>query len=166
MKKVILIIDGREIEAQVNEEGLKLIEKKREFGRQKENKPYFFFDGFLNLQSEFEKLVGFNEERYKTGNYFLTEKECADAARVVSLWLRMKRFADEHNFENVNFKDYETVKYAILYNFRTNNLCVGFTWWLTDAFQIYFNSKETAQKAIDEFRDDLIWYFAEYGKDS
>lgn len=166
MKKVILIIDGNEIEAQVNEEDLKLIEKEKEFGRQKENKPYFFFDGFLSLQSEFEKLVRFNEERYKTGNYFLTEKECADAARVVSLWFRMKRFADEHNERKFDFDNEKTRKFFISYDLGKEKLVFFPSVGIKSAFQIYFDSAETAQKAIDEFHDDLIWYFTEYGKDS
>lgn len=166
MKKVTLIIDGKLIEAQVNEEDLKLIEKEKEFGRQKENKPYFFFDGFLSLQSEFEKLVRFNEERYKTGNYFLTEKECLDAARVVSLWLRMKRFADENNENSVDFNNKNINKYSIYFSFNNRCFEISLNNAYKDAFQIYFDSEKTAQKAICEFHDELMWYFTEYGKDN
>lgn len=166
MEKVTFIIDGKEIEAHVNEEDLKALENAKNFHRQSKNKPYFFFDGFLNLRSEFEELVDFNEYRYKTGNYFLTEKECEDAARVVSLWLRMKRFADENNENSVDFNNVDINKYSIYFSFNNRCFEISLSNAYKDAFQIYFDSTETAQKAIDEFHDELMWYFTEYGKDN
>lgn len=166
MKTVKLIIDGKEIEAQVNEEDLKSLENAKNFHRQSKNKPYFFFDGFLNLRSEFEELVGLNEERYKTGNYFLTNKECENAARVVSLWLKMKRFANEYNKENLKLTDDCQEKYFIAYDFASEVLRIDWRYHWQDTFQIYFDSQETAQKAINKFHDELMWYFTEYEKDN
>lgn len=166
MKTVKLITDGKEIEAQVNEEDLKVLGNEKNFHRQSKNKPYFFFDGFFNLQSEFEEFVGFNENRYKTGNYFLTDKECEDSARVVSLWLRMKRFADEHNEGSIDFDNRGKTKISICFDDKMGQITMGYYVCVKNAFQIYFDSEETAKKAIDEFHDDLIWYFTEYGKDN
>lgn len=166
MKKIKLIINGKEIEAQVNEEDLEALENAKNFHRQSKNKPYFFFDGFLNLRSEFEELVDYNEYRYKTGNYFLTDRECADAARVVSLWLRMKRFADEHNEGSIDFDNRGKTKISICFDKEMRQITMGYYVCVKNAFQIYFDSEETARKAIDEFHDELMWYFTEYGKDN
>ena len=236
MKTVKLIIDGKEIKAQVNEEDLKALENEKNFRRQSKNKPYFFFDGFLNLRSEFEELVDFNEYRYKTGNYFLTEKECEDAASIVSsllltsrklrnpstdpqeifetvasfldelyeyfqsctknkelwkrdyrlclqrylvryidedsaralsLWYEVKQFADKNDKREDNFTKESEIKYYIYFNYGRNTPAID--WRLTckeEVFQIYFNSKETAQEIITEFYDELMWYFTEYGKNT
>lgn len=165
MKKVTLIIDGKEIEAQVNEEDLKEVEKKK--GRAEVGKNYYRFSSSLCsvVKSEEDNLF-FNDACYDTGNYFLTEKECEDAARVVSLWLRMKRFADEHNERKFDFDNEKTRKFFISYDLGKEKLVFLPSVGIKSAFQIYFDSAETAQKAIYEFHDELMWYFTEYGKDS
>lgn len=166
MKTVKLIIDGKEIEAQVNEEDLKEVEKKKELGRQEKGKDYFFFDDIFSVIDDKEELTTYDENKYNLGNYFLTEKECADAARVVSLWLRMKRFADEHNNNSVNFNNRDTDKYSIYFDYNKRRFMIDLSQVYKVTFQIYFDSEETAQKAIDKFHDELMWYFTEYGKDS
>lgn len=143
-----------------------MVENKREFRRQEEGEPYFCFESDLTPIQIREELMSYDEERYDCGNYFLTEKECADAARVVSLWLQMKRFADEHNERKIDFDNGLFDKYYIFYD--SNYSCIkinGRATW-KEIFQIYFASEETAQKAIDKFHDELMWYFTEYGKDS
>lgn len=167
MKKVTLIIDGKEIEAQVNEEDLKEVEREREFGRAEKGKVYFYFSQYFKPKVDSDEFIECDKVLFDSGNYFLTEKECADAARVVSLWLRMKRFADEHNEENLKFTDGYQDKYVISYDSVTKAVpLIDWKYGLQDMFSIYFDSKETAQKAIDEFHDELIWYFTEYGKDN
>ena len=165
MKKVTLIIDGEEIEVRVNEEDLKEVEKKKELGRQEKGKGYFFFDDNFSVIDDTEEMITYDENKYNSGNYFLTEKECADAARVVSLWLRMKRFADEHNERKFDFDNVKARKFFISYNLEKERLTFFPSMGIKSAFQIYFYSAETAQKAIDEFYDELLWYFTEYGKE-
>ena len=36
---------------------------------------------------------------------------------------------------------------------------------IKESFEIYFDSQETAGRVIEEFKDELTWYFTEY-KDS
>lgn len=163
MKTIKLIIDGKEIEAQVNEEDLKAVEKKKR--REEVGKNYYRFSSSLCsvVKSEEDNLC-FNDACYNTGNYFLTEKECADAARVVSLWLRMKRFADEYNNKKSFRKHFNN--YYIYYDHSICTIGISASLYYQDALHIYFDSKETAQKAINTFHDELMWYFTEYGKDS
>lgn len=164
MKKVTLIIDGKEIEAQVNDEDLKVLYIKN--GRAAVGDDYYSFDAFLEARRVVEKNDCFDNIYYDSGNYFLTEKECKDEARVVSLWLKMKRFADEHNERNIDFTKKNEVKYFLGFDYRSKTIVVDLVLSLKGAFQIYFDSKQTAKKAIDEFHDDLMWYFTEYGKES
>lgn len=165
MKTIKLIINGKEIEAQVNEEDLKEVEKKR-VGRLEKGKEYFSFGSNFVTFCYKEDLTGFDENQYKLGNYFLTEKECADTARVVSLWLRMKRFADEHNEGSIDFDNRGKTKISICFDEEMGQITMGYYVHVKNAFQIYFDSEEIAKKAIDKFRDELMWYFTEYGKDN
>lgn len=165
MKTVKLIIDGKEIEAQVNEEDLKVIEKKKDRADKGSNY-YYFNSNLLFIENTVEEGIFFDECCYDNGNYFLTKKECADAARVVSLWLRMKRFADEHNEGSIDFDNRGKTKISICFDDKMGQITMGYYVCVKNAFQIYFDSEETAKKAIDEFHDDLIWYFTEYGKDN
>lgn len=55
-------------------------------------------------------------------------------------------------------------KYNLYYSYVSQEIHIGFG---TDCryLELYFNSYETAERAIEEFKDELIWYFTEY-KDS
>lgn len=165
MKTVKLIIDGKEINAQVNEEDLKVVEKKKDRADKGSNY-YYFNSDLLFIENTVEEGIFFDECCYDNGNYFLNEEDCKNATRVVSLWLKMKRFANEHNKENLKFTDDYQDKYVISYDFVSKVPRIDWKYGWQDMFQIYFDSKETAQKAIDKFHDELMWYFSEYGKDN
>lgn len=164
MKIVKLIIDGKEIEAQVNEEDLKVVEIENETIEEVED--FYYFNSNFSTVKDCEHKYYVIDRQNASGNYFLTEKECADTARVVSLWLRMKRFANKYNKENLKFTDDYQEKYFIIYDFASEVLRIDWRYNWQDMFQIYFDSKETAQQAIGKFYDDLIWYFTEYEKDN
>ena len=60
---------------------------------------------------------------------------------------------------------YRIVQYYMYYDYDDSELGVSFVFRTRNFGAIYFDSKETANAAIDEFHDELIWYFTEY-KDS
>ena len=78
---------------------------------------------------------------------------------------QLRRFSVEHREGGVNLNDTNTKQHCIYYDYGNNILWTAFTSCVKTFGVIYFDSKETAQAAIDEFRDELIWYFTEY-KDS
>ena len=49
-----------------------------------------------------------------------------------------------------------------VYDYENNELNVSFVFRSRKFGVIYFDLGETANAAIDEFRDELIWYFTEY----
>ena len=75
---------------------------------------------------------------------------------------QLRRFSVEHRECGVNFNDINAEKYYIYYDYENNELNVGFVLRSRNFGVIYFDSEETAQAAIDEFYDELIWYFTEY----
>ena len=56
-------------------------------------------------------------------------------------------------------------KFTIYYNYDVNRIEVGRSEMQRYLGDIYFHSRFQAEKAVTEFKDELIWYFTEY-KDS
>jgi hypothetical protein len=71
---------------------------------------------------------------------------------------KLQKFAFENNEEKFVNKQY---KYSIIYNsLAKDNIKIEESLYCGSSFgQVYFTSKEIAEKAIEEFREDLIHYF-------
>ena len=106
-----------------------------------------------------------DEEYYDVVNYYSSETVAENNARADKLMRQIRRFAVEHREHGVNLNNADAEKYYIYYDYVSNKFGVAFTFYARVFGVIYFDSEETAQAAIDEFRDELIWYFTEY-KDS
>ena len=78
---------------------------------------------------------------------------------------QLRRFAVQNRRTEFNSNDTNAERYYIYYDCGNDELGVSFVFRSKNFGTIYFNSEETAQAAIDEFHDELIWYFTEY-KDS
>ena len=78
---------------------------------------------------------------------------------------QLRRFSVEHRECGVDFNSTNIIKHYIYYDYESNTICIGSTFYSKYFGVICFDSEETAQAAIDEFHDELIWYFTEY-KDS
>ena len=83
-------------------------------------------------------------------------------ARADKLMRQLRRFAVEHREDGVNLNDINTAKFYIYYDYRGYKLESASTFSSEVFGTIHFDSKEATQAAIDEFHDELIWYFTEY----
>ena len=108
-----------------------------------------------------------NKENSSIGNYFKSEEDAEMVVRAMKLEhaIRIRRIelndGWEPDWENTNLR-----KYFIFYdysNYFKNYILPEYTFSFND-FPIfgYYKSKEIAQQIIDEFEDDLHWYFTEY----
>ena len=70
---------------------------------------------------------------------------------------QLELFALENNETEINWND-NSKKYIINYNTH-GRLFIDDVYSLKDFGQVYFTSKEAAEKAIETFKDDLIRYF-------
>ena len=167
--KAKLIIEGKEIEVEISEEECKKIqpseEKKTGYERVPESDIYFYahFGGYVGTASE--DYCNIDNEYYKLANYYSDKTVAENNARADKLMRQLRRFAVEHRKCEVNFNDTDTKKYCIDYDYDDGELRISFVFRSKKFGAIYFDSREVAQAAIDEFRDELIWYFTEY-KDS
>ena len=167
--KAKLIIEGKEIEIEISEEEYKKLqpseEKKTGYERVAEESDYFYANsrGYVETASE-DCYDDIDNEYYESANYYSSETVAENNARADKLMCQLRRFSVEHREDEIDWNNTD-IKFWIVYKHLSSSLVVGKGASLQSFGNIYFDSEETAQAAIDEFHDELIWYFTEY-KDS
>ena len=167
--KAKLIIEGKEIEVEISEEEYKKLqpseEKKTGYERVPEDNVFYSVSDRGDIEIGDDSFGFIAEDYYDVANYYSSEIVAENNARADKLVRQLRRFAVEHNECGVNFNDTNTAKFYIYYDYTNYKLEPASVFSAEVFGTIHFDSKETAQAAIDEFRDELIWYFTEY-KDS
>ena len=164
--KAKLIIEGKEIEVEISEEECKKIqppeEKETGYERVSESDIYFYTYPSGCVETTCETCYDIDDECYESANYYSDKTVAENNIRADNLMRQLRRFAVEHRECEVNFNNINTEKYYMYYDYDDNELGVSFVFRTRNFGAIYFDSKETANAAIAEFRDELIWYFTEY----
>ena len=167
--KAKLIIEGKEIEIEISEEEYKKLqpseEKKTGYERVPESSDYFYVSARSCVGTDFDNYYSVDDECYESANYYSSDIVAENNARADKLMRQLRRFSVEHRECGVNLNDTNTKKYYICYDYESNELEATFTFVGRVFGIIYFDSEEAVNTAIDEFHDELIWYFTEY-KDS
>ena len=167
--KAKLIIKGKEIEIEISEEEYKKLqlseEKKTGYERVSESDIYFYANSRGDVETACEDCYGVDDEYYESANYYSDKTVAENNARADKLMRQLRRFSVEHREHGVNLNDMNTKKFFVTYNYENNEIQPGYTLQVKAFGTICFDSREVTQAAIDEFYDELIWYFTEY-KDS
>ena len=167
--KAKLIIEGREIEIEISEEEYKKLqsseEKKTGYERVAESDIYFYTYPNGCVESTCEDCYNIDDECYESANYYSDKTVAENNTRADKLMRQLRRFSVEHRERGVNFNDTNAEKYYMYYDYGDDELAVSLVFYSRNFGAIYFDSEETANTAINEFYDELIWYFTEY-KDS
>ena len=167
--KAKLIIEGKEIEIEISEEEYKKLqpseEKKTGYERVAEYDGFYYESSEATVEDGLEEHTKLDDEYYDIANYYSDKTVAENNARADKLMRQLRRFSVEHRECGVNFNSTETAKHYIYYDCIHDELDITFTFFARVFGMVYFDSEETAQAAIDAFRDELIWYFTEY-KDS
>ena len=100
---------------------------------------------------------------YTNANYYTSKRLAEENARADNLYRCLRRFAAEHREHPITWNPLGS--YTIRYNHYDDEIFVEYTENFQDYGNIYFNTREIAEKAIEIYRCELIWYFTEY-KDS
>lgn len=168
MKKAKLIIDGKEIEIVIPQEQFdKLFPQKKKTGYERvddeEHYYYMGYDGRIKLELENDNHS--NKVSYEAANYYSNKTIAENNARADKLMRQLRRFAVEHRKKPIDWIDTRNSPwvFTILGDPLTKRLSVKKDGCGIKQFgTIYFDTKETAQLAIDTFKDELLWYFTEY----
>lgn len=167
--KAKLIIEDKEIEIEISEEEYKKLqpseEKKTGYERVSESDIYFYANSGGYVETACEDYYDVDSEYYESVNYYSDKTVAENNARADKLMRQIRRFAVQHREREVDFNDTNTEKYYIYYDYGNDELGVSLVFRSKNFGAIWFDSEETAQAAINEFHDELIWYFTEY-KDS
>ena len=107
---------------------------------------YIFYEDNVD-----KKLIDF-------GNYFKTKEEAERKRFEIKLHRQLELFALKNNETEIDWNDDSNEKHTISYN-RDGGIFIDEVYSLKDFGQVYFTSKEVAEKAIETFKDDLIRYF-------
>ena len=164
--KAKLIIEDKEIEIEISEEEYKKLHPSETgYERVPKSSVYFYVSYNDKVDTTVEDCYDVDNECYESANYYSDKTIAENNARADKLMRQLRRFSVEHRERGVNLNDMNTRQYCIYYDYGNNTLGTAFTLCAKTFGVICFDSDETALAAIDEFRDELIWYFTEY-KDS
>ena len=164
--KAKLIIEDKEIEIEISEEEYKkLCPSETGYERAPENSEFYYEHSRGDVEASIDEYCNIDDKYYASANYYSSDVVAENNARADKLMRQLRRFSVEHRENGVNLNDVNTEKCYICYDYEGNELGTTFTFVARVFGVIYFDSKETANAAIDAFRDELIWYFTEY-KDS
>lgn len=164
--KAKLLINGKEIEVEISEEELKKLEtkqkKKTGYERVGENNTFWYDDGTGTVSSDYALSDSEIDRMYDVSNYYSDFDVAMNNARADKLMRQLRRFAVEHREKELDWLNEDQKKYTINFDYDNNILSTDF-WCSSSEFgTMYFDSEKTAERAIEAFRDELLWYFTEY----
>ena len=168
--KVELKANGKTVQVEMSEKQLKelgLTEERSRTGYERvDEDDSYFVDDTINDGHE---VIGgggtlVNDLYYNNGNYYNDETIVENNARADKLFrcLRQWQAQNDEVISKEDWEDHDLTKYFIIYDYDSNVISPGRTWWMRGTNNIYFKSREKVEEAIEAFRDELLWYFTEY----
>lgn len=160
--KATLTFEGKTVEVEISEtEAQKIFNEPKKTGWEYDAPGEIYFH--LDRDGVEKRRDSMNEpgkSLHRLGNYFTDDALANDQARAISLWLRIKRWAAEH-CEPVDWKG-RSDKYSFYWDYVAKRVCVsGVLIVCRTAFAVYFDTPDHAEQCIEEFRNELLWYFTE-----
>lgn len=157
--KAKLVVEGKEFDIEILDPKLQeLIAPKKKTGYESPNKDEQYW--YINSDSDIRCTLNncnIDVKYYAVANCYVSKEVAENNARADKLMRQLRRFAVEHRT-----KDDPTEKYYIHYVKKVGLQIMR----STDRYiGPWFDTMHNAVKAIETFRDELIWYFTEY-KDS
>lgn len=160
--KVVITKGNKSVEAEIPDEQFeKLFAEKKKTGyeRVENNEFYWFMDSGLEKVGVYDQRSSDDCERYEFANYFSDKTVAENIARAQKLWNRIHRRAVEL-CEPVYQREDGSL-YTICFDPQDNKIFADD--WVTRHFgEIYFDTEEHGNQIINEFYDELFWYFTEF----
>ena len=166
--KVELKANGKTVQVEMTEEQAKilgLVEERSRTGyeRVEVEETYYLVevdDEITNMKHNGQ----LDRDCYDVGNYYSNKTIAENNARADRLLRQLRRWQAQNDevISKEDWEDHDLTKYFIIYDYDSNVISPGRTWWMRGTNNIYFKSREKAEEAIEAFRDELLWYFTEY----
>lgn len=105
----------------------------------------------------------FDQTAYDVANHYADKNLALANARADALMRKLRRYAAEHG-GICNKEDWERFedKFYIYFNYSLDHLEICRIKKSRDFANIYFRDEQACRDAVEEFRDELTWYFTEY----
>lgn len=163
MKNAKLIVDGKEIEVQINEEDLKKITTTDKItGYERVNGGYYYYDNGYTVDTILDTGNPTSVDLYDNANYYSNINIANNNVRADNLMRQLRRFAAENRKEYIDWENKNQDKYYLRYDYLNKKIYVGLIQSFRDFGQIYFDTKDIAELAMEKFKNELLWYFTEY----
>lgn len=165
MKTIEIIIDGKTYQAQMSvDEIKKLVGKPVRTGYERiELNGKYFVSWTEEIGTLNENNLGMDDMYYNAANYYSDETLAENIARAETLIRQLRRFAVEENAKAgvvLDWEDKTQGKFNL--SFVCGRFQVDCMRYAKNFGQIYFATAEIAKKAIETFKNELMWYFTEY----
>ena len=165
--KAKLLLEGKEFDIEIQDpEMIEMLTKQSQahktgYEKVKEGDCYYVDDSIEGVEVIIEECDTTDRKLYDVANYYTDMTLAEDNARADMLMRRLRRFAAEENKRCADW-DSDSYKRVIYYNHNSKNLSY-YSFTTTHTFgAIAFDSDEGVKKAMEIYRDELIWYFTEY----
>ena len=145
--------DSLDIIRSLNDE-FEIIEEPKVW-KPKESEKYYVFDEEVNIVRQYWANDEFDNIRYEIGNCFKTEEEAQKTLEKINIYMQLKRYAEEHNTEKIDWNNSYQTKFYLYYEID-GNLEIGDVCCSKHIGQVYFTSEEIAEQAIEEIGEDNI----------
>lgn len=116
---------------------------------------YYSISGTCEIERYSDVEDAVDNKKFNGANYFNNENYAEYVAFKEKVLRKLDRFAWEHNKEVINWNNERKRKYFIYYNHSHKIFDVCSNTYIQE-MNIYFSDREIAEKAIEEFKDDLI----------
>lgn len=174
--KVTLTLNGKSVELDLTTEQASALGFEVEVEAEKtktgyevvpNNEGYYCADSVGEVVHDIESTLPYVDARYDTGNYYANEKLAEANNRADTLMRKLRRFAAMNGGipSAADWRNRNIDKYYIHYDYHfasIDNFYIESMELERGFGQVYFLDKEACEKAIEEFHDELLWYFTEY----
>lgn len=160
--KVQMTYNGKTVEVEVADEQFEKLfaEKKTGYERSKKSESYWSigYDGSITWLHDYHN--DYDNKVHKNSNYFSDKSVAENMARAQRLWNLIHRRAVEL-CEPICVYKAGTI-YQIVFMTSDNNI-IPLPRVDTRSFgTVWFDTEEHCQQVIDEYHDELLWYFTEF----
>ena len=163
--KATLTVNGNSIDIELNTEqyGKLFPEEKKKTGydKVKEYEQYWYVtSGGAALSCCSTVNPNFDSNLYNSGNYYSSKIVAENMARAQKLWKQIHRRAVE--LCKPIRPNTPMFVYTISFNNNTQSLFPNMWNNTRNLGEILFDTEEHCEQTINEFHDELMWYFTEF----
>lgn len=159
--KVQMTYNGKTVEVEVADEQFEKLfaGKKTGYERVETDDTYWYINTWLSTWADNDDRDNRSDNRFENANYFSDKTVANNMARAQRLWNKIHRRAVELCEPVYQRKD--DWYFTICFDPKSSNIYADD--WITRRLGlIYFDTVEHCEQVINEFRDELMWYFTEF----